>query len=194
MNQQNQRNIISPNINNLIQQDDSNGRFTSKPTTSQSRNAASPRYTIEQALVLIRLYGEYYRETTENTRVLSSRRIQLDLESWRALTEKYNEETNTQRTPKALKEKWELLKNHYFNTKDNRMNKTGRGGGPFNDCDLKIDKILRDDPETVPPCTFDSGTGEVRVHKRRNEEVERIDEQKTPVESVNKKKKTRALV
>jgi hypothetical protein len=192
MNQQNNNTIIRPSVNNLVELD-INNNAANEPTIyhqNQSRNASSRRYTKEESLLLISLFGEFYQESIDNERVLSPRRVQLDYDSWKSITKRYNDETNSQRSAKALKEKLELLKTHYFNKKDS-INKTGRGGGPFNDCDLELDKILRDDPQTQPPVTFDSGTGEIKVHKRREEEVESIDEQQDQERHMNKKKKTR---
>lgn len=173
MNQQNNNNMTVSSI-----------QFSNEVNQQQSVNAASGRYTKEDCLVLIRLYGEYYRETTAIDRVLSPRRIQLDKQSWETLTAKYNEETKSQRSGKGLKEKWDLLKNHYMNAKSEN-GKTGSGGGPLSDCDQEIHKILQADPQVEPPYTFDSMAGETR---RREEDSSEQDGHDEPV---NKKKKTR---
>ena len=112
MNQQNINNTyIRPSICYLLEQDtDSNAGNVPTINHQNQSNASSRRYTKEESLVLIRLYGEFYRESNNNQRVLSPRRIQLNNESWKSITDRYNEETGSQRSAKALKEKLELLK------------------------------------------------------------------------------------
>ncbi|KAI9027643.1 hypothetical protein CLU79DRAFT_740076 [Phycomyces nitens] len=142
------------------------------PNSSSKRaysalNASGARYTNAQLLIIIRLYGEFHRASTTRWRAQESQRTQLSTADWKGLADKYNDQTQSNKSPKALYDKWFTLKKRYMN-QNKEMKRGGHQSTP-DEIYKAINEILKDDPPKRPP----------KIRCSANEQTRRDDDSQT---------------
>jgi hypothetical protein len=118
--QYNSNNNRVPSLSNILTVDENNTNNDNPDNTHNHQsvicvNASSSCHSPDEVLTLVCLFGDYYRETNQRERAHSPNRVQINQYMWEELTKKFNEETDSNRTSKALSDKWDKLKSKYMN-------------------------------------------------------------------------------